>query len=269
MMAALDLRAFLDESGTDTNSTSVVVAGYLAPADDWNLLEAQWLDALKTRNAPYYHATDAEGKTPHGPYEGWSTEQAHELTDFMASIVGSLDNLKAVGAFIETADWLDAAKLIESFLHTNPELRLLRKQLFNIPFQILAKACLDIIVENLNPSLRVDETVAFIFEDNDFKHATLSARDELKQTHPLRARIGSIDFEPKTQYAGLQAADLIAWSYRRVTDLRRQGGTPDQIHRNFASLIRSGGSQFRHCTREQLFERIYYHRARFLSGEAP
>jgi len=73
------------------------------------------LDLLKTRNAPYYHATDAEGKEPHGPYEGWSVEQAHELTDCIASTVGSLNNLKAVGAYIETVDWLDAVKLIESF----------------------------------------------------------------------------------------------------------------------------------------------------------
>lgn len=53
MMAIFDLRAYFDESGTDTSSTTVVVAGYLAPADDWSALESQWLDALKARNAPY------------------------------------------------------------------------------------------------------------------------------------------------------------------------------------------------------------------------
>ena len=217
---------------------------------------------------PTNHATDAEGKEPHGPYEGWSIEQAHELTDCMASIVGSFDNLKAVGAYIDTADWLEAAKLIESLLQTNRDLRLLRKKFFNIPFQILAKACIDAVLKHLNPTLAADETVAFIFEDNDFKHTTLAARDEVKATHPLHARIGSIDFQGKTKYAGLQAADLMAWSYRRVTDLRRQGGTPDQMHRSFALLISSGGFKFYHCTREQLFERIYYHYERFLRGEA-
>jgi len=226
LLAALDQLAYFDESGTDANSHIVVVGGYVSPAEDWNVLEAQWLDILKTRNAPYYHATDAEANPPGGPYRSWTVEQGRELTDCMATIAGSTGNLKVVGAYIETQDWLDFTKIIESYLTTERDLRLLRKRLFDIPFQILAKACLDTVLECLRPDLPLNETVAFIFEDNDFKHSTLEARDELKRTHALRARIGSIDFRAKKDFAGLQAADLIAWSYRRVTDLRRRGYGP-------------------------------------------
>jgi hypothetical protein len=237
IMAVLDLYAFFDESGTDRNSNIVVVAGYIAPAADWNLLESQWLQALKERNAPYYHATDAEATVPRGPYTGWTVEQARELTDCMASIIASIDILRGVGVHVRTADWIAATDLIKPHLELR-ETKKFHSQLFNLPFQILAKSCIDVMLDCLRTDLPAHEKVAFIFEDNDFKHATLGARNILKREHPLRARIGSIGFEEKQDFAELQAADLFAWSYRRVTELR-SGYKVGAIHRSLARISQS------------------------------
>ncbi|MGB8681754.1 MAG: DUF3800 domain-containing protein [Candidatus Binatus sp.] len=264
MLAMLDLRAYLDESGTDANSRVLVVGGYLAPADDWNVLEARWLDVLKTRNAPYYHATDAEAMMPGGPYEGWSVEQARELTDSLVSVIEPIHALKAVAVHVATEHWLEATEIIKPYL-TEKEVKKFPKQLYNIPFQILAKSCIDAMLDFLRSDLPTHETVAFIFEDNDFKHATLRARDDVKRTHIHRARIGSIGFEGKQKFAGLQAADLLVWSYRRVTELRR-GDKIGSIHRSLTSLVNADG-RYRQVTREQLFDRVNDGIGRVLRGE--
>jgi hypothetical protein len=264
MLVVLDLRAYFDESGTDANSKVVVVGGYLAPSDDWKVLEAHWLDVLKTRNAPYYHATDAEATVPGGPYKGWNIEQARELTDSVVSVIAPMDALKGVAVHVATEHWLEATEIIKPYL-TEKELKKFPKQLYNIPFQILAKSCIDVMLECLRPALLAHETVAFIFEDNEFKHATLQAREDVKRTHIHRARIGSIGFEEKKRFAGLQAADLFTWSYRRVTELRR-GYKIGSIHRSLTSLVKAD-FQFRQLTRQQLIDRINDGIGRVLRGE--
>jgi uncharacterized protein DUF3800 len=264
MLAVLDLRAYFDESSTDANSKVVVVGGYLAPADTWNVLEAQWFDILKSRNASYYHATDAEATIPGGPYEGWTVEQARGLTDSLVSVIGPIEPLKGVAVYVTTEDWLEATEIIKPYL-TEKDLKKFPKQLYNIPFQILAKSCIDVILDCLRPDLPVHETVAFVFEDNDFKHATLNARDDVKRSHIHRARIGSIGFEEKKKFAGLQAADLFAWSYRRVTELRR-GYKVGSVHRSLGSLVKPD-FQFRQLNKEQLCGRINDAIGRILRGE--
>jgi len=63
-MAAIDLQAFFDESGTDAGSKIAVVAGLLGPANAWIELERSWLTALTGAGAAVYHATDAEATRP-------------------------------------------------------------------------------------------------------------------------------------------------------------------------------------------------------------
>jgi len=250
MIAVLDLRAYFDESGTDAASDIVVVGGYLAPADEWNVLESKWLQALKERNAPYYHSTDAEAVVPGRPYKGWTVEQARELTDCMVSILQPLTELKGIAVHVAMDDWMAVAnQLIKP--HLSPkELDQFPKDQFNFLFQMLAKHCIDVMLDNVHVNLPEQETIAIVFEDNDYKQATLAGRDRVKAVHPLGARIGSIAFETKTAFAGLQAADLFAWSYRRFTTLRR-GYKTGEIHRSLPSLVKRD-FQWREVTQDHL-----------------
>jgi len=110
LMAVLDLRAYFDESGTTADSKQVVVAVHLAPTADWIALEDAWREVLASAGAPFYHATDAEATRPQGIYRGWTKRKTRNLTDRMASIIGSNLMLKAIGVRMAAEHWLSSAE---------------------------------------------------------------------------------------------------------------------------------------------------------------
>jgi hypothetical protein len=253
LIAMLELKAYFDESGTDAQSKVVVVAGYLTPKADWAAIETDWRKVLDGEGAAYYHATDAEAVRPQGIYKGWTKKKARGLTDRVAAIASSSVMLKGVGIHITADDWLAAADLVRPFF-TPDDLRRFPKKPFEVPYQILVRSCIEVVMENLNPNLAASETAAFVFEDNDWKEPTLAGYDVLRRIHLRRERFGTIAFEEKKKLAGLQAADLLAWQYRRVTAMRK-GYAKGSIHRSLGSLVKPDFA-FRQLTKDQLEQRL-------------
>jgi len=243
-MALLDLNGHFDEAGTHAASNIVVVAGYVAPATEWKELERLWTEALREENAALYHTTDIEAHPPRGIYKDWTRAKADRLTDRVVPIAAKYAG-PGVGVHIATADWYAVVPFVKEQLPNRPH---------DVLFQILARACMELAVESLDSNLPVEEKLAFVFEENDFSNVTLEGYQSIKRNHPLSERFGGLAFTSKKDVIGLQAADLFAWHYRRVTEIRR-GLRSDTVHRSVGQLIRSD-FVFRFVNHDQLRDRV-------------
>jgi hypothetical protein len=253
-MAVFDLKAFFDEAGTHAQSDIVVLAGLLGPADDWIKLDYALSIVLKDEGADFYHATDAEATPrPRGIYRGWGKKKARGLTDQVTAIVAGANRIVGLGVYVDAKDWLAAAGLIRPFFRQD-DAESFAKNPFRLPYQILVKTCIGVVMENLNPSLPPDEQVAFVFEDNNWKHPALDGYDVFKKNHPQSSRFGAIAFNPKIGFPGLQAADLLAWSYRR-TKAAQMRNSRRRVPRSFEALVRED-FVFKHLTREALEDEL-------------
>jgi hypothetical protein len=81
------LTAYLDESGTHAEASSMVLAGYVATVDQWSEFYREWTALLKAENVHVLHRTDIESF--HGEFKrskGWDDTRklrvlraAHEI----------------------------------------------------------------------------------------------------------------------------------------------------------------------------------------------
>ncbi|HKV53155.1 MAG TPA: DUF3800 domain-containing protein [Candidatus Binataceae bacterium] len=259
LRAVLDLEVYCDESGTDAGGRSkvIVVGGYIAPALCWREIEKHWWRVLYEEHATHYHATEAESMNPGitRTYKGWTVEKARRLTDRMVAILSSVnDDLTGMGIHVATDDWFAAADLIRPHL-PETELKEFPRMLFDIPYQILAGACIKLVMECVDMQvLSVNETIAFMFEQNDFQSNALKGYAQLKGNHPKASHMGAIAFGEKKSYPALQVADLMSWSYRRMAELKH-GHKTGTLHRGATELIRPH-FQFRRLPRESLLNQV-------------
>jgi hypothetical protein len=199
-LGALELSGYFDEGGTHAQSQVIVLAGYVRPAVDWEPFEQAWKTVLAEEEAPFYHTTDIEAHHPRGIYEDWTRAKADKLISRIMPLAAPLADC-VVAFHILTEDWLVAADFLKSTLENKPH---------RLPYEILTKVCLDLVIE-LAANLPASESVAFVFEDNDYSSSVLNGYQIVKRLHPQSHRLGILAFEPnKSRWAALQAADLLA-----------------------------------------------------------
>jgi Protein of unknown function (DUF3800) len=226
-LAVIHLTGYFDEGGTHWDSEVVVVGGYVNPERDWRRLEIKWRRALRKEQIPYFHATDLEANPPRGIYKDWSRLRADRFADRMATI--ACDHAgRAFAVNMPKNVWLEAVHFMTHHLVNKPH---------KLPYFILTKSCIDLVVSEAAPKLESGETVAFVFEDNDQMKDVTDGYRLVKQTHPFTDKLGSLGFASKGAFAGLQAADMLAWHYRRATQARLKDRR-DLVHRLSPMILR-------------------------------
>jgi hypothetical protein len=266
MMGVLDLETRIDESGTHASSDIVILAGMLAPAAAWTTLDQGWLTVLTDAGVPFYHATEVEARRPEREvFRRLTRRQRRQLTDDLTAVASGIDELCPFGVFVDAKDWFAATDLIKPYFKPD-DFEALKIDPFELVYQMLVKTCISIVMEHINDSLPKDEKVAFIFEDNQWSPPALTGYQTLKSIHPKSCRFGAIAFEPKIAFPGLQAADLLAWSYRRSkrTHLGYHKGKP---HRSFVRLVDREDRDFRHMSRAALEDELNKAMAVIASGK--
>jgi hypothetical protein len=118
---------------------------------------------------------------------------------------------------------------------------------------MLARHCAETVVETQNKTFA--EQIGFVFECNDYSQTLLKGYGIAKTLHPRSQLFGPIAFDCKANNPMLQAADMIAWHYRRFTELRK-GFAQGPIHRAAASLMRPDGVVFRYLPEKELRRRV-------------
>lgn len=68
--------AYFDESGTH-DSSIVILAGVIAPSEQWAAFDAEWAAMLARHQVPYVHCSEATHSK--GAYAGWSKDRCDQM----------------------------------------------------------------------------------------------------------------------------------------------------------------------------------------------
>jgi hypothetical protein len=202
---------YFDEAGIHAQAPIIVVAGYLASIKDWEWLEKKWVEALK--GVDCYHTTDIEVDPPKGLYEGWTRKEADELTDRIIAVAARFKG-QAYGVHMTASTWYAAVPFVKTHLPTHPH---------SVPYMALAKRAIETVLDSRKHQ---KEQIGFVFARNDWRQDLLDGYDQLKQIHNRAALMGPIAVDEMRDNPMLQAADLVSWHYRRVTEIRKGFAKP-------------------------------------------
>jgi len=209
--------AYFDESGTDERSRSFCVAGFVGHQADWFELSRVWRALLRESGLPAFHMTDFEarrGACAHLP------ESARvPLIDGLVTAIEGLQ-LMGIGAGVVRAHY-DEVVVASGWLQRSRLSAPLWKKPYLMLFQhVLAKTC------NAIEHFPVGEKVAFVFGQHDEFGGRARMVFQQLDSEPswLRhGRLGSLEFLPPHDRPGLQAADILAYEFRKGLDNRLTG----------------------------------------------
>jgi hypothetical protein len=240
----LVLQAYIDDSRSV--SGTLVLAGYIASAEQWAAFSKDWEELL-----PYGTLNK------HGKYHFKMSEMAM-----------SENRMERVGAFWKV---IERHVLMSVSCRTNVNYFPRAMNRFaslgeNIdwgyaknPYLWTFRALLDVFHarrEKISQSININEPVDFIFDEQSEKATIISSWDEFLKNRPddIRALYGATPrFEDDNDFLPLQAADLWAWWVRMWSDkgiLQEKLGqqefasleifvTEDDLVDNFRSHLRS------------------------------
>jgi hypothetical protein len=221
----LDLRAYMDESGTHGGPV-VVVGGYLTNATEWEKFEAAWLPVLEREHIKRFHAADCMAQERE--FDGWSWQRSDTVYKELISIIND-HNLFATAIAIVTEDF---RRLI------SPEERAQSGDEYHIAMQKCFGEFARLIKQGTSP----DELIAYVFERQDeFAAWALKIfQDTLKRENgEQRFRLGSMAYGDGMKSVPLQAADIIVYEAYREMD-RQIGKKYLTPNRYFSALTEKG-----------------------------
>ena len=94
--------AYIDESGTHSDASNVVVGGYISTVRNWKQLRREWNHLLKREGVAVLHRTDLENLR--GEFKGWSEDRQISIIRESHKLIKQYTE-KGIGAAVITADF--------------------------------------------------------------------------------------------------------------------------------------------------------------------
>jgi hypothetical protein len=233
---------YFDESGTDSRSGVVGVAGIISDVARWEAFSAEWEEAISEfglKDDPgYFHMTDFE--CPYAaPYKDWPKNVKHERLNRLIDIILRYQ-LSSIGC-------LTPKGLFESIIKPDA------KTVCGGPYGLAAMNCFHLLQPTL---IGVDGWMEYVFEDG----VSVGKGDLLTLYDPLKAygkrnmsnlRMLSLAFRDKRKYVPLQAADMLV--YELVKEFPREMGWEKRLQQRYPlKRLRDGLTQWHYLDVEQL-----------------
>lgn len=200
----LMLQAFVDDSGSHTDSPVFVLAGLLAPAIRWGQLEKQWIAALSKYEIDYFKASEAESLQ--GEFRGRSeTERDRCVDEFLEMAVSA--STFGCSIAVREDEFRQAFAGFPRKHFERPYAFLFVMMLAKLQtLGIIAGRLVDKHLEGMSGNIW-----CFFDKQKGDSHAkeVWTGAPELFDLVSAVTHVSSRDFKP------LQAADLFAWSVRR------------------------------------------------------
>jgi hypothetical protein len=199
---AVLMLAFFDESGTETGSRLMCVAGYVFTPESYRQFDLEWADKLRAAGIGYWHTVRSVRQR--GPFAG---KTDREVAALARALRGSIYHHAAIGA---------VASVCEGEFNTMAPAGWFDD--YGTAYTVCAQICLSRIQLWADEN-GIDGPFAYFFESGHRDQKEANAHMHLVATDAnLRAqfRYGSHSFADKKAMRGLQAADMLAWSYRRT-----------------------------------------------------
>lgn len=202
------VQAYFDESGTHTDSTVTVIAGFVAGKEAWSSLEQQWmsfLDLYKERGVRFFHMS--EMLRQNGQYSHVDTPGINFLITQASKAINE-NHLMPIYSGVVTEDW-NAVVDDQEFLRRFPK-----------PIDL----CFDDIVRQLwewAVRRRLKEKVSPMFAHSEEYSDGMGKVGRLYSKEQWYRRIlGPIAFGHMEEVVPLQTADFIANQMRHHIEQR-------------------------------------------------
>jgi len=191
--------AYVDDSGRG-DPTALVLAGYIAPADQWLRFNIDWQHLLDMRSKHYRHLQYFKMSEMRS-----STSEMERVPWFYRVIEKHV--VAAISCTVKTAELIGAVREVPwpaNFENVGA---------LENPYYFAFKAVIDVLAQH-QEELGIHEPVAFVFDEEAEKKQCLAAWDRLKFSSGPKVRrlMGSKPlFRDDRETPPLQAADL--WAY--------------------------------------------------------
>jgi hypothetical protein len=211
----MSLTAYMDESYTDK---AMVCAGWVSRTDDWEAFCGEWQAGLKKKKAPYLHMKELSRdgvKDPKSGFYKWRRDRVDRFVNHMIPIARQ----KPKFGVVATVD----LKAYKEIIHPNLQAE------YKIPYCFVFQIFFDVMLRTLKSRTvmrpyYIGEPVMLIHEENkEFAPYVLEAYSILREVKPKSWRVGGITFRPWQCHEGLQAADLLANRYQKITRREIEG----------------------------------------------
>jgi len=216
------LTAYIDESGTHTQSPIMGLGGFVSDTGRWESFERRWQNFLDWAGIPFFHMTDFENRKQ--IYEGWSDEKRLTAIKRICKIIRQ----SALFGFQSAIVKRDYEALSDS-----------DRRLIGDEYTLCANQCGQFVAEWQRKTGR-DEPVAYVFEAGapgaNILHRVFTNtlnNEKLRKKFQLL----SIRFERKHDFKPLQAADIMAYEAPKQT-ARRIGLVERPMRRIEEELIK-------------------------------
>jgi hypothetical protein len=237
------LEAYLDESGTHTDSPIVTVGGLMATTEDWRRLSDSWRAQLDRYQVSYFHAAEFEARR--GPFQRLGSDDRLELQTGLIDLIRNTPSLGHTFSLHRGSP--------ESW--EGPNERFLRE-----PYQAVLPSCVAEFAIR-SPSFRVgsseqDQRVDYICDtQKQWGPAAVEVVRGMRTAEELaefRDRIGDFRFGNSRKLPPLQAADLLV--YEVLKDRLNRGV---RLERRSFTRLQSGKMQLmQHWGNRQDFETL-------------
>jgi hypothetical protein len=192
VMGIRDFGAYFDESGTKADTVAVVVAGFIAPTEQWIAVERDWKHILSMFSVSSLHMRHFAHSA--GEYAAWKGDE-NRRRDFLSRLIGTI-KIRAHHSFA-CAVLMDGYRKVDSKYKLHEVIS---------PYTVAARTCVGKVCE-WGKKWSVDENhIAFFFEDGSEDKTDLMRR---MKRDGKRAPI----FLKKDQSVVFQAADMLAYEH--------------------------------------------------------
>jgi hypothetical protein len=193
----------------DPGTRFVTLAGFAAEQDAWDFFNAEWDRVLKgygqRRSAQYMHMIEAIFKT--GEFEGWTDDEVAILITQLATIPSMVSSIHRIQGIRFSIDASAYKRFAPQGVQPIPEnLAIGSFQRLFLWYKDSPRAILEpmvILFDRGEPYLNV-------------MMQRWNRRKSLRGKKPLWDLIKSIGAVEMQNVPGVQAADMLAWSYNRI-----------------------------------------------------
>jgi hypothetical protein len=194
------LRAYLDDSGSDSISEYFILAGWVAPAPAWESFTDDWRSALMlSPQIAYVKSKEVYGTR--GEFLGWGKMELSGRLAIFGNIVRK-HVIAGGGAAVRKQDY-------EDIIRGNINKR------FDSPYFVCFVSVVTILVKHLD-ALGFTDKMDFVFDEDTIKRKVGPLFDGFKEwPWEFSDRLGSLDYRSDKEVPPLQAADLVAGLARR------------------------------------------------------
>lgn len=233
-----------DESGIHDGANWCVVCGYVGREDHWVTFHTVWKQLLDEFGVTDFHSKEFFGRTSDGKrvgqYAGWTDAQAASFLEHLTAQINLSELIHPVGCGVNVSDFHSLSVGERRYLTGGHFVHGRFRHNTGAPTQPYYLALIDVLVDVLRGTPGDGSAMHLMMDRQNVLSAQAVnainvAHNKTKIEHPeIASRLGSVAFDDRIKFGGLQAADLLThlwycYAESLVTGKRVRGERADAL----------------------------------------